>query len=137
LAGPLDRPRRAVALARPAVEADRTGEAVAGRRREPRVPPAEAEADGEDARSAGRAEVLDRRAHVGLDPVLGRLRDVLHVREVVATLAHAGGPAEVVDRDGGDPALGEAKRELLVEAVEPADVRQDDDTRAARVVGCR
>ena len=33
------------------------------------------------------------------------------------------------------PALGEAERELLVEAVEPADVREDHDPGAARLVG--
>ena len=33
------------------------------------------------------------------------------------------------------PALGEAKRQLLVEAIEPADVRQDHDPGAARLVG--
>ena len=55
LAGALGRPGRAV-LARPgpAVEADRAREAVPGRRREPRVAAAEAEADGEDRRSSRR-----------------------------------------------------------------------------------
>ena len=65
--------------------------------------------------------MLDRRANVRLDPVRRRLREVLPVLEVVTTLADAGRPAEVVDRDRGDPELGEAQRELLVETVEAAD----------------
>jgi hypothetical protein len=59
---------------------------------------------------------------------------VLRVREVVAALADAGSPAEVVDRDRLDPALPEAKRELLVEPVEAADVRKDDDTSPAALI---
>ena len=47
----------------------------------------------------------------------------------------AGGAAEVVDRDGLVPALGEAERELLVEVVEPAHVREDDDPGRGRLVG--
>ena len=49
---------------------------------------------------------------------------VLHVLEVVVALPVARGPAEVVERNRGVAALGEAQRELLVEAVEPADVRE-------------
>ena len=64
---------------------------------------------------------------VGLDRRRVGLRHVLHVGEVVVALADAGGAAEVVDRDGGVAALGEAQGELLVEAVEPAHVGQDDD----------
>ena len=60
-----------------------------------------------------------------------------HVLEVVVALLDAGGAPEVVDRDRGVPALGEAERELLVEAVEPADVGQDHDPGAARLVGRR
>ena len=42
---------------------------------------------------------------------------------------------EVVEGDRGIPPLGEAKRELLVEAVETADVREDDDAHPGAVVG--
>jgi hypothetical protein len=104
---------------------------------EPGVPAAEAEADGEDRRGARAAQVLDRRAHVGLNSVRRRLREVLHVLEVVASLADARRPAEVVDRDSGDPALGEAQRDLLVEAVEASHVGEDDDAGAARLVRVR
>ena len=55
--------------------------------------------------------------------------------EVVVALPDARGPAEVVEGDGGVAALGEAQRELLVEAVEPADVGEDDDADARRLVG--
>ncbi len=88
--------------------------------------PAEAEADREDAlaRSAlWRAEPRDGRGDIGLNRCRLGLCHVLHVGEVVIALAHSAGAAEVVDRDGGRPALGEAQGELLVEAVEAADVR--------------
>ena len=54
--------------------------------------------------------------------------------ELVVALRDARGAPEVVDRDRLVPALGEAERELLVEAVEPADVREDHDPGAARLV---
>ena len=72
---------------------------------------------------------------VGLHAVVGRLLDVRHVLEVVVALRRAGGAAEVVDRDRRVAALGEAKRELLVEAVEPAHVGQDHDPGRGRLVG--
>ena len=50
-------------------------------------------------------------------------------------LSDAGGAAEVVDRDRRVPALGEAQRELLVEAVEAAHVGQHHDAGAARLLG--
>src|SRR5262249_27542762 len=53
-----------------------------------------------------------------------------HVLEVVATLLHAGRAPEEVERNRRVPALGEAERELLVEAVEAADVREDHDADA-------
>ena len=137
---PLRRPRRAVPLARGAVEADRPGEAVPARRREPGVAAAEAEADREHglaAAAVGRAQVLDGGADVLLDPLRRRLRHVLHVRELVVALADARRAAEVVERDGGVAALGEAQRELLVEAVEAAHVGQHDDADRRRLVGQR
>jgi hypothetical protein len=62
---------------------------------------------------------------------------VRRVLEVVVALADAGRAAEVVDRDGRVAALREPQRELLVEAVEPADVREDDDARMRLAVGRR
>ena len=93
--------------------------------------------DGEDARGASLAQPLDRGGGVRLHSLGRRLLDVRPVLEVVAALLDAGRAAEVVDRDGGVAALREAQRELLVEAVEPADVRQDDDAGARRLVGQR
>ena len=130
------RPGLAVALARPAVEADRAGEAVAGGGREPRVAAAEAEADGEDRRRRRpRAAARRRRATSAWMPSWVVCGDVLRVREVVVALADAGRAAEVVDRDRRVPALGEAQRELLVEAVEAAHVGQHDDARRGRLLG--
>jgi hypothetical protein len=140
LGGPLRRPRSAVPLDGRPVEADRPGETVPTRRCEPGVPAAEAEADGEDdlaAAARGGAEVLDGSADVPLDPLRRRLRDVIRVREVVVALRDAGRAPEVVERERSEAALGEPERELLVEAVEPPDVRQDDDAHARAVVGER
>ena len=133
-------PARRCARPGAAVEADRAREAVARGRGEPRVTAAEAEADDEDRRARAAllaAEELDRRPCVRLDAVGRRLRDVIHVREVVVALRDARGAAEIVDRDGRVTALGEAQRELLVEVVQPADVGKDDDPRPARLVGKR
>ena len=60
-----------------------------------------------------------------------------HVLELVVALGDARRAAEVVERDGRVAALREAKCELLVEAVEAADVGEDDDARFARLVGQR
>ena len=95
---------------------------------EPGVPSAEAAADGEDRASPIRAEVLDCGGHVSLNSCGRRLLDVLHVLEVVVALRSTRGAAEVVERHRRDPTLGEAQRELLVEAVEASDVREDHDT---------
>jgi len=51
---------------------------------------------------------------------------VRHVLEVVIAFLDAGSAAEVVEGNGGVASLGEAERELLVEPVEPAHVREDD-----------
>ena len=74
---------------------------------------------------------------VELDPLRRRLRDVIHVRKVVVALADPGRSAEVVERDRGVAAFREAERDLFVEAVEPADVGEDDDAHAGRLVGQR
>ena len=98
---------------------------------------AEAEADREDplARAAlGRAQPGDGGGDVGLDRRGIGLRDVIHVRELVVALADAGGAAEVVERDRGEAALGEAQRELLVEAIQPAHVGEHDDPDRGGVV---
>src|SRR5581483_10643955 len=136
--GALRRAGNTPALGGHSVEPDRGGETVAGRGGEPRVAPAEAEPDGGDrpARAAGRrAQPLHARSDVRLDALRRRLRDVVHVRKVVVPLRHAGRAPEVVEGDRRVPALGEAERELLVEAVEAAYVREDDDADAARLVG--
>jgi hypothetical protein len=51
---------------------------------------------------------------------------VLPEREVAVARADAGGPPEVVDGHRVHPRLGEALRQLLVEAVEAPDVGEDD-----------
>ena len=87
-------------------------------------------------RAAGRrAEELGRRPRVLLDPGGRRLRDVLHVGELVVALGNACGAPEIVDRDGRVAALGETERELLVEAVQPPHVGEHDDPDAGRFVG--
>ena len=95
----------------------------------------EAEADREDRAGAGLAQLVDRRADVGLDLLGCRLWDVLAPGELVAALGDPRRAPEVVDRERGEPALGKPQRELLVEAVEAADVRENDDADPARLVG--
>ena len=51
---------------------------------------------------------------------------MLHVLEVVSALLRPGRAPEVVDRNRGNAPLCEAEGELLVEAVEAADVGEDD-----------
>ncbi len=81
----------------------------------------------EDPLRAVLAEIGDARGDVGLHRRRGRLLHVRPVFELLVALRRAGGPAEVVESNGGDAALGEAQGELLVEAVEAADVGEDDD----------
>jgi hypothetical protein len=57
---------------------------------------------------------------------------VRHEVELVVTLADPGRAAERVERDRRVPGLREALRELGVEAVEPADVRDDHDADGVR-----
>jgi hypothetical protein len=98
---------------------------------------AHAEADGEDRVDAERAQVLDRGAHVLLD-LLGRNGvDVRPAVEVVVPLLGAGGAAEVVERERRVAALRKAQGQLLVEAVQPADVREDHDSGVRHRVGSR
>jgi hypothetical protein len=111
---------------------------VTFRSRKPGHSSAETEADGEDRLDRAalrRAEVLDGGSDVGLDALRCRLLGVLAVTEVVAALPDARRAAEVVDRDGGDAALSEAERQFLLEPVQAADVRQDDNAGAGRPVG--
>src|SRR4029077_2692281 len=133
--GALDRPRCPVApLTRPAVETDRACKPVTGRRCEPGVPAAEAEAEREDRRRSLRAQVFDGGADVGLHALGRGLADVLHVIPVVVTLRNSGGATEVIERNGGEATLRQAEGDLLVEAVEAADVRKDHDAYGRRVV---
>ena len=78
--------------------------------------------------------MLDGSGRVGLDALLGRLLDVLHVLEVVAALLDAGRSPEVVERERRVAALGEAEGELLVEPVQPTDVGEDHDPGRGRLV---
>ena len=134
---PLHRARGACSLTRRTIEADRTRKFVTAGGGQPGMAPAKAEADGEDGLASspgGRAEVVDGGADILFDSFEGGLCDVVHVWELVTALADAGGAPEVVEGDCGVPPLGEAKRELLVEAVQAADVRQDDDADPRAVV---
>jgi hypothetical protein len=81
--------------------------------------------------------MADARADVGLDALGRRLPDVLHEVPVVRALVDACGAAEVVERDRDEAALGEAEGELLVEAIEAADVREDHDPDLGGPVGHR
>ena len=120
-------------LGRPTVEPDGSGQPDVEGRSEEREPTAEAEADGEQgddppSLANGPRAGLD----VGQEPLVARLADMLHVAEVVASVAGAGRSTEVVDRDGVHTGLGEAQGELLVVRVQPADIGQDDDSGTAR-----
>src|SRR5207344_2126840 len=53
-----------------------------------------------------------------------------------ATLCRSCGATEVVERHGRDPTLGEAQRQLLVEPVETANVREDHDAHVAGLFRC-
>jgi hypothetical protein len=57
------------------------------------------------------------------------------VLEVVPALADTRRAAVEVNGDGRNAALGEAQRQLLVEAIEAAHVREDHDADVARVLG--
>src|SRR5438874_608838 len=109
------------------VEADRAVELVVERRRYPGVRAAEAEADREDRCAIEGEQLPDAGADVRHHLVRREPLDERHVIPVVGPLVDARGAAEVVERDGGMAAFGEAERELLVEAVEAADIRQDHD----------
>ena len=80
------------------------------------------------------AQVRRGGGDIGLNSFGRRLLDVRHVLEVVAALLGAGRATEVIERDRSDPALREAQRKLLVEAVETAHVRQNHDTDLGSIV---
>src|SRR5215213_1563306 len=131
----VDRRRVAPALGiEAAVEADRAREAqLSVRGSQERLRAAEAEADGD--RAVG-ARALAQRGERGGEVRLHRGRARLpHMRpevEVLAARPQPRRPAEVVDDDRVVADLREALGELGVERVEPADVGQDGDRRAAR-----
>ena len=84
---------------------------------------------------AERAEVLDGGGNIRLD-LLGRHGlDVRRVLEVLVALLGARRAPEVVDRERRVAALGEAQRQLLVEAVQPAHVRKDHHAGLRRLLG--
>ena len=146
-AGTLRRAGRAVAArAGPAVEADRAGETVPAAAASQECRPPKQKPTVKIAVAPSRTKPRDGGGDVGLHAFRRRLLDVRHVLEVVVSLLGARGPSEVVDRDRRVPALGEAERELLVEAVEPADVRAGSRSRRrsarrasprTRRTGCR
>ena len=74
----------------------------------------------------------DRSGDIGRDARPRRGLYVRHVVEALAAPARAGRPAEPVDRQGIDAPFREAQRELLVERMETADVRQDRDAGPVR-----
>ena len=99
------------------------------------MPAAHAEADREDRLAAWGTQSSDRRGDVGLHALGRGLLHVRHVLEVVAALLGAGRAPEVVEGDRCVAALCEAQRQLLVEAVEAADVREDDDADSSVLLG--
>ena len=72
----------------------------------------------------------DARGDVRLHARRSRLLDVWHVLEVVIAPLRSRGATEVVERDRREPSFREAQGELLVEAMEPADVWEDHDADA-------
>lgn len=106
-------------------------------RREPRLAPAHAETDGEDGRGAAVAQRFYPGGHVGLDALRRRERDVLHVFELVVPLGDARRATEVVDGNCRVTALRKAQGQLFVEAIEAANVREDDDANVRALLGRR
>ena len=78
--------------------------------------------------------MLDGSRDVGLYEIRLRLGHVRHVLELVVASGDAGRAAEVVDRNRREAALGEPEGELLVEAVQAADVREDRDPDRGRLL---
>lgn len=62
---------------------------------------------------------------------------MVHVWESRAALGSACCPPEVVDGQGIDPHLDEAQGELLVERIEPTNIRQDHHPGSDRICGAR
>src|SRR5947207_5117325 len=120
-----------------AVEAHGAGQSVLVGGGEPRLASTETEADAEDPLRAVFAEIGDAGGDVGLHRRRRRLVYMRPVFELLVALRRTRGPAEVVECDRGDAALGEAQGELLVEAVEATDVREDHDADLRRLVGRR
>src|SRR5207244_10366054 len=116
-------------------EANRTCEPVAAGRGEPRVATPEAEAHREDAVDPVLTEMLDGGGDVRLDGFRRRLAYVRHVLERLVALLSTRSAPEVIERERCIAPLGEPQRELLVEAIEPTNVREDDDADAVRLVG--
>jgi hypothetical protein len=120
------------------VETNHSGEPVPSSRQVERVPPTEAEANGEDdcrTSARGRPQVCDRSSGIHGDGVVSRLVDVRPMIEVGRSRPHAGRPPKVVDRARMDSCLGEPQGKLAVEEMEPADVGQHDDAWPAFMAG--
>jgi hypothetical protein len=69
--------------------------------------------------------VRDGRGGVRSDAVHGDLPNMRHEVEVLTARIEAGRASEVVHRRRVDPRLGESRREILVERMQPANVGQD------------
>jgi hypothetical protein len=118
------------------IGADDACQAKAERARQERQPATHAEAGREERLgrvTAGRVELGETGSDVGGEGLPARLRHVGHEVEVRLSRHEASGPAEVVDRQGIDALLGEARRQLLEVRVQPARVRQDQDRCAGRL----
>jgi hypothetical protein len=96
-----------------------------GRLPRERESPAHAEAHGEDLAYPVLHQALAGGAGIGHQLLVLRLGDVRLVIEALAAIVGRRRTAEVVDRDRVDAAFGEPQRELLVEVVQAADVRED------------
>jgi len=81
--------------------------------------------------------VLHDGGNIRLDLLGTHSLDVRRVLEVLVALLGTSGAPEVVEREGKVAALGEPKRQLLVEAVQPAHVRKDHHAGLRRLLGRR
>ena len=80
--------------------------------------------------------MVTARGDVGVDRLRPRLTNVRHVFEVVRSSIGPRGTSEIIERDRAHARGGKALGELLVERVEPADIRIDDNAGVA-IIGSR
>ena len=125
-------------LAGQPIQAHHAGQIVAGGSLEEADAPADAEAGRVQpfrGTAVGRAEVVDRGGDVVHDALRAELHDVRLVLEALAALPGLGRSAEIVDRHGVDPGLGEAQGELLEVGMQATDVGKDHQARPERAFG--